>query len=78
MVTVNVAEAKARFSEYLKRVERGETVVLARRNKPIAEIRPISKAAGHPRPTGLCFGEFQVPSDFDEPLPESVLEEFEG
>jgi len=27
---------------------------------------------------GLCAGEFEVPADFDEPLPESVLREFEG
>lgn len=26
-----------------------------------------------PRPYGLCAGEFQVPDDFDAPLPESEL-----
>ncbi|MGB4874471.1 MAG: DUF2281 domain-containing protein [Candidatus Competibacter sp.] len=30
-----------------------------------------------PRPYGLCAGEFQIPDDFDAPLPESVLELFE-
>lgn len=30
------------------------------------------------RPFGLCAGEFTTPADFDEPLPESVLQEFEG
>lgn len=29
------------------------------------------------RPYGLCAGEFQVPDDFDAPLPESELELFE-
>lgn len=78
MVMVNVAEAKARFSEYLKRVEAGETIIVARRNQPVAEIRPIINAERRPRPIGLCSGEFQVPADFDEPLPESILKEFEG
>ncbi|AFY74424.1 5'-nucleotidase [Synechococcus sp. PCC 7502] len=31
-----------------------------------------------PRPTGLCDGEFVVPDDFDEPLPEDILSTFEG
>jgi hypothetical protein len=30
------------------------------------------------RPSGLCEGEFVVPDDFDDPLPEEVLREFEG
>lgn len=29
------------------------------------------------RPYGLCAGEFQVPNDFDAPLPDSELELFE-
>jgi len=78
MKMVNIAEAKARLSEYLKLVERGETVVLARRNQPIAEIRPVRRRIDRPRPSGLCAGEFEVPETFDEPLPESVLAEFEG
>ena len=30
------------------------------------------------RPFGLGEGEFIVPDDFDEPLPESLIDEFEG
>lgn len=30
------------------------------------------------RPFGLCAGEFDVPDDFDSPLPEEVLKEFKG
>jgi hypothetical protein len=29
------------------------------------------------RPIGLCRGEFEVPSDFDAPLPDDVLSLFE-
>ena len=32
MIRINIAEAKARLSRYLENVERGETVVLCRRN----------------------------------------------
>ena len=30
------------------------------------------------RPFGLCAGEFTVPEDFDAPLPEEILAEFEN
>jgi len=41
MTKVNVHKAKTHLSRYLDRVEGGETVILCRHNKPIAEIRPI-------------------------------------
>lgn len=75
---VNVGEAKARFAECLKRVERGETVIVARRNQPVAELRPIGRHDRRPRPFGLCAGEFSVPADFDAPLPAALLDSFEG
>ena len=31
-----------------------------------------------PRPSGLAKGEFSVPDDFNAPLPEEVLRDFEG
>jgi hypothetical protein len=31
-----------------------------------------------PRPFGLCTGELVVPDDFDAPLPEDVVQDFEG
>jgi len=78
MIKVNIAEAKAQLSKYLKRVEQGETVVLARRNRPVAEIRRIAVRRRGRRPIGLCLGEFVVPENFDAPLPEELLDAFEG
>jgi len=31
-----------------------------------------------PRPIGLAAGQFVVPDDFDAPLPDDILDEFEG
>jgi len=40
-------EAKARFSEILRRVrERGETVTVSYHGQPVAEIRPVSSPEG--------------------------------
>jgi prevent-host-death family protein len=40
MVQVTVAEAKTQLSSLLDAVEAGETVVITRRGKPIAELVP--------------------------------------
>ena len=40
---VSVAEAKAKLSEILTRVEQGEEVVITRRGKPVAALSPIHK-----------------------------------
>ena len=41
MTIININEAKTHLSRYAKRVKAGETVILADRNKPFAEIRPL-------------------------------------
>ena len=77
MIKINTAEAKARLSHYLERVEGGETVVVCRRNVPIAEIRPLPKRPRERRPVGIDRG-LRVPSSFFEPLPDDLLDAFEG
>ncbi len=78
MIKVNITEAKAQLSKYLKRVEQGETVILARRNRPVAEIRRIAVRRHGRRPIGLCSGDFVVPADFDAPLPDDLLDALQG
>jgi prevent-host-death family protein len=42
-VTIGLAEAKARLSEIIDRVEAGETIVIARNTEPVAELRPLRR-----------------------------------
>ena len=42
MVTVNLAQAKARLSELLDKVETGEEIVITRRGKAVAHISPTT------------------------------------
>ena len=77
MIWINMTEAKTHLSRYLKRVESGETVVLCRRNVPIAEIRALPKRTREPRPVGLDRG-LTIPAAFFEPLPDDLLAAFEG
>lgn len=62
----------------LERVEAGESILVTRGGHAVAELRPVTRAAAGPRPFGLAAGAFTVPADFDAPLPEDILREFEG
>lgn len=49
MTIININEAKTHLSRYAKRVKAGERIILADRNKPFAEIRPLSGAQIKPK-----------------------------
>jgi antitoxin (DNA-binding transcriptional repressor) of toxin-antitoxin stability system len=76
MLQVNVEEIENNLMLYLRQVEAGETLVILRDGKPLAELKPA--AGGKLRPFGLAAGEFMVPDDFDDPLPEDIIAAFEG
>ena len=78
MIRLNIHEAKTHLSRYLERVEKGETILLCKRNIPIAEIRPIPPIRKSRRPIGLAKGQFAIPPEFYEPLPHEVIESFYG
>ena len=75
---VSVDEIEQDLPAYLQRVCAGETIVSVQAGEPMAEVKPIVPAAGSRRPFGLCAGEFSVPDDFDAPLSETILQEFEA
>ena len=76
MIRLNIHEAKTHLSRYLGRLAKGETILLCKRNVPIAEIRPIKEAKKNNRPLGLAKGEFCVPPEFHEPLPSEIVDSF--
>ncbi len=75
---ISIDEIEHNLLKFLKRVEAGETLVIMKANKPLAEVKPVSKISAKIRPFGLCEGDFTVPDDFDAPLPEDIIQEFEG
>ena len=77
MIRVNIHEAKTHLSRYLEKVEKGITVVICRRNVPVAELRPVPKRRTSPRKLGLALGTARMREDFDV-LPEDLLAGFEG
>lgn len=77
MVEVNIHAAKTNLSRLLSRVAAGEEVVIARAGKPIARLVPFREPKAK-RTLGLDKGLFEVPEDFDAPLPNDVLAAFES
>jgi antitoxin (DNA-binding transcriptional repressor) of toxin-antitoxin stability system len=76
MKKVNIYEAKARLSEYVEAAERGERVVICRRNRAVAELRRIGDARTSPRPVGGAEAGIEIPETFFEPLPASFVDAF--
>ncbi len=81
MMTISIKDAKDRFAELARRVEKGETIVVTRNGKPVFDLVP------HRRKSGLrleAVDEFKkrhgfnslvtfIAVDFDAPLPEDFL-----
>jgi prevent-host-death family protein len=81
MAQVSVHEAKAHFSELLRRVEAGETVTVTKHNKPIAEMRPVEpKTKGRRLGAfeGEFEGEFAIPANAFAPMTEEELRDWYG
>ena len=52
MVTVNLAQAKARLSELLDQVEAGEEVLITRRGRAVAHLFPAVRPKKTAAPAG--------------------------
>lgn len=70
METVNVHDAKTRFSALLERAHAGEEIILAKAGKPYARLVPLE--APPPRVPNRYHDE--IPESFFEPLPDEELD----
>jgi prevent-host-death family protein len=81
MIQSNINEIKTHLSSYLEKVVRGETVIICKRNIPIAEIKPIKRISLDKRPVGLArekYPDFDLTDACLEPLPDDVIADFYG
>ena len=76
MIKLNIHEAKTHLSRYLEKLKKGETILLCKRNEPIAEIRPLPTQPTRKRPIGLAKGRLIIPKKFFDPLPDDVIQAF--
>ena len=72
---VNIYDAKTRLSELVDRAAAGEEVIIAKAGKPVARLVPLRVRERSP---GRGAGTIKIAPDFDEPLPNDVLRDFDS
>lgn len=77
MAEVNTYEAKTHFSRLLRRVAAGEEITIANRGVPVARLVPVSPKQPK-RELGFYGDAIKISDDFDAPLPDELLDAFEG
>ena len=78
MIMVNIADAKARLSELIESVDRGEEVVICKHNRPVAELRALPASRVGPRDLTPMFPAWTIERAFFEPLPPDEIALWEG
>jgi len=79
MQIVNVRAAKTHFSRFADRAAAGEEVIIAKAGRPVAKLVPLTSHHDRPkRRLGVLAGVAVIPADFDPPLPDHVIDSFEG
>jgi prevent-host-death family protein len=78
MKSVNIHDAKTHFSRLVDAAMQGEEVIIAKAGRPAARLVPFTARLGREIRFGLMKGEIAVRDDFDAPLPDAVLADFEG
>jgi prevent-host-death family protein len=67
MPQFNVAEAKARFSQLIRKALAGEDVVIARDHKPLVKLVPFGRVPRRRQP-GSARGQVKMSRDYGAPL----------
>lgn len=64
---VTIHEAKTQLSKLIAAVERGEEVIIARRDKPVVSLNIVANYSGKTRIGGLKGKNFKMGAKFDDP-----------
>ncbi len=79
MQILNIHAAKTHFSRLVDEVAKGEEIIIARAGKAVAKLVPLTERQESPKRTlGILSGRLPVPNDFDAPLSDEGLADFEG
>ncbi|MES2345204.1 MAG: type II toxin-antitoxin system Phd/YefM family antitoxin [Chlamydiota bacterium] len=75
--TINIHEAKTHFSELINAAMNGSEILIAKAGKPVARLMPLEQKKNKIR-FGVLKGKFKISKDFDAPLPDEIINLFEG
>ena len=74
---VSIHEAKTQLSKLIAAAERGEEVIIARRDKPVVRLNVVEEYRGETRIGGLKGKKFKMGTKFDDPaLNEEIAKSF--
>lgn len=73
---VNVYEAKTHLSKIISDVLNGEEIVIAKSGRPLVKLSPYDQTDLPNRKGGQLRGMMRIGDDFDDSLPDDVLEGF--
>lgn len=73
---LNLYEAKTHLSALVDEVALGREVIIAKAGRPKARLVPLYRGAM--RTPGRLKGKIWMADDFDAPLPQALLDAFEG
>ena len=77
--TVNIYEAKTHLSRMVDRAAEGEEIIISRNGRPVARLCQLEPRKRNTVQFGLAEGpDFEVPDDFDAPLPDDLLRPVRG
>ena len=77
MKQVTIHEAKTHLSRLIREVEEGATIQVKRGNKVVARLVPAEQTTA-PRTWGQGAGKIKIGADFDDPLPDEMLQYFQA
>ncbi len=77
MQKVNIHDAKTNFSKLVDAAANGEEILIAKAGKPVARLVPLAPVKPV-RQLGGLKGKIEIADDFDAPLPDEILDAFEG
>jgi prevent-host-death family protein len=72
---VNIHEAKTQLSRLVDEAAAGHEIVIAKAGKPVAKLVPLRP---EPRKLGTLKGKLKASADFDAPLPDQIIDDFEA
>ena len=80
MSQIDIQAAAADLPALIERARCGEEVVLSAGGEALAKLVPLARSTNVHQPVklGRLEGRFNLPEDFDAPLPAEILDLFEG
>lgn len=77
MQVISMHQAKSNLSSLVKRAAAGETLLIGAYGHAEAMLVPINNIQLKKK-VGVLAGKLQVPDDFNNPLPQAIIDSFDG